>query len=313
MELTFLIIPKMISFLILLSTGYLVGKLGIIARESMPSFAGFLLKVVLPCLNIVLLTERKTDFFQLLSFSRIILWQVGTYLLMAAIGLLGAILSGQKDIRTANVHTGCCIGGNFAFVVLPLAMVLLDKDTQALIPVCAAVDTIVVWTLGLCLFTRGVKSRETWTSRLRHFMTPTLVSLLLALVLNSLGISIPDVIMALITYISDISYSLGFIYVGCSLCYMPRQSLVYVKPVGLVVVGKLLMAPLVIYFVSSAFLTKTESLLLMMIAGAPTMSTSCSICRQYGLNEDYAASAVFVTTLSCMCTIPLVFAVISLF
>lgn len=54
------------------------------------------------------------------------------------------------------------------------------------------------------------------------------------------------------------------------------------------------------------------SIFLMLVAGAPVMSTSCTICRQYALDEEYAAAAVFVTTLGCMASIPLLFGAISL-
>ena len=45
----------------------------------------------------------------------------------------------------------------------------------------------------------------------------------------------------------------------------------------------------------------------MLIAGAPSMTTSCMIANQYGLDEEYASTAVFVTTLCCMVTIPILF------
>lgn len=305
-----LIVPKMASFLILLGIGFLIAKIGIISRESMPSFAGFLLKVVLPCLNIVLLAQRGTDFLQLAQYSRIILWQVGAYLLMAGVGLLGARAAGVRGL-TANVHAGCSVGGNYAFVVIPLAMALFDGEGQALIPICSAVDTVVVWTLGLGLFTRNLGQKETPKEKLRRFMTPTLLSILLALTLNSLHITLPEVLMTPITHIGEISYSLGFLYVGCSLYFMPKQSRAYLRPVSFIVLGKLLIAPLAVFFISVPFLTRTESILLMLIAGAPSMSTSCTISRQYGLSEDYAAEAVFVTTLACMVTVPALFAILS--
>lgn len=51
----------------------------------------------------------------------------------------------------------------------------------------------------------------------------------------------------------------------------------------------------------------------MLIAGAPSMTTSCMIAGQYGLDEDYASTAVFVTTICCMVTIPLLFLTSALF
>lgn len=49
---------------------------------------------------------------------------------------------------------------------------------------------------------------------------------------------------------------------------------------------------------------------LMLISGSPAMTTSCTIVGQYGLDEGFAASMVLVSTLGCMVTIPILFALI---
>lgn len=71
-------------------------------------------------------------------------------------------------------------------------------------------------------------------------------------------------------------------------------------------------ASLAVYLISRRFVPEYLSIFLMLGAGAPVMSTSCTICRQYALDEEYAAAAVFVTTLGCMASIPLLFGAISL-
>lgn len=71
-------------------------------------------------------------------------------------------------------------------------------------------------------------------------------------------------------------------------------------------------AALAVYLISRRFVPEYLSIFLMLVAGAPVMSTSCTICRQYALDEEYAAAAVFVTTLGCMASIPLLFGAISL-
>ena len=81
---------------------------------------------------------------------------------------------------------------------------------------------------------------------------------------------------------------------------------------ALLAAGRLVIAPLAVYLISRRFVPEYLSIFLMLVAGAPVMSTSCTICRQYALDEEYAAAAVFVTTLGCMASIPLLFGVISL-
>lgn len=196
-------------------------------------------------------------------------------------------------------------------MVLPLAMALFTAQEQSIIPIGSAVDTTVAWTLGLGIFTRGLE-RESLRGRIKRFFTPVLLSIILALTLNTLKLRLPECVLTPVRYIGQVSYSLGFIYVGASLYYMPKRLRGYARPLALLAAGRLVIAPLAVYLISRRFVPEYLSIFLMLVAGAPVMSTSCTICRQYALDEEYAAAAVFVTTLGCMASIPLLFGAISL-
>lgn len=305
-----LILPKLVSFLILLSVGYFVAWRGILRREGMTSIAALLIRVVLPCLSADLLIEQGIDVASLADYAVPVLWILAAYAVMTAVGAAGARLAGLKGLLK-NVHIGCSIGGNYAFVVLPLAMALFTAQEQSIIPIGSAVDTTVAWTLGLGIFTRGLE-RESLRGRIKRFFTPVLLSIILALTLNTLKLRLPECVLTPVRYIGQVSYSLGFIYVGASLCYMPKRLRGYARPLALLAAGRLVIAPLAVYLISRRFVPEYLSIFLMLVAGAPVMSTSCTICCQYALDEEYAAAAVFVTTLGCMASIPLLFGAISL-
>ena len=178
-----LILPKLVSFLILLSVGYFVAWRGILRREGMASIAALLIRVVLPCLSADLLIEQGIDAAALADYAVPVLWMLAAYAVMTAVGAAGARLAGLKGLLK-NVHIGCSIGGNYAFVVLPLAMALFTAQEQSIIQIGSAVDTTMVWTLGLGIFTRGLE-RESLRGRIKRFFTPVLLSIILALTLNA--------------------------------------------------------------------------------------------------------------------------------
>lgn len=84
---------------------------------------------------------------------------------------------------------------------------------------------------------------------------------------------------------------------------MLRPSLVFLAV-------KLLAVPLAVFLLASRFLPGEGAMALMLISGSPAMTTSCTIAGQYGLDEGFAASMVLVSTLGCMVTIPILFALI---
>lgn len=180
---------------------------------------------------------------------------------------------------------------------------------QELIPIGSAVDTILVWTLGISLFTYGTNSR---VSGLREkLLNPIMLSIVGMLLLNSLHLRLPQVLLEVCGDIGKISSSLGLLYLGYQICFMPRVSLSAVRHVVVIILLKLLIVPLCLYAVFSRLLPETEAIVLMLVAAAPSMTTSTMIANQYGLDEDYAAACVFLTTISCMVTIPLLFMMIS--
>ncbi len=206
---------------------------------------------------------------------------------------------------------GCIVGGNFGFVVIPLAMALFpDASGRQYIPICMAVDTTVVWTLGLFLFTRGREG--TLRTIGKKLFNPILVSIAASLTLNSLHIRLSETVSCVVDMVGDVSYSMGLIYLGCAICFLKRPTAASLGQASCIVAVKMLLLPVLVYGLSGAFLPETERLMLMLIVAAPSMTTASMISRQYRLDEDYASTAVFISTMCCMVTIPLDFFLISL-
>ena len=164
MDYFIIIAPKLVSFFLLIALGFTISKLGIFPKSCLPSLSAFLIKVVLPCLTVSLLCQRGTTWGDLAGFHGIVLCQMAGYALLAAVGLLCVRLAGIRP-TTSNVHVGCMIGGNYGFVVIPILMALYTPENgQQYIPICSAIDTMMVWTLGLFFHKRDRKGQGTMVS-----------------------------------------------------------------------------------------------------------------------------------------------------
>ena len=185
-----------------------------------------------------------------------------------------------------------------------------DQGGNVYIPICSVIDTTLVWTLGFTLFTNGVGQKENPWKKI--IMNPIFISIILGLCLTSFHIPVPDMIMNTIDSVGNTCYSWGLIYLGCSLGFMKLTNIFKYRSILVLVFTKLLVIPLIVYFISHHFLTNVESMILMLISAAPSMTTSSMIAEQYHLDEEYASTAVVTTTLFCMLIIPLLFGLISL-
>lgn len=300
-----IIVPKMCGFLILVAIGYAAGKVGIIKKESMSSISGFLIKIILPALTISLIWQNNTTFFSMAEYGRIVFCQITVYFLLAGTGILATRFLPIKG-TTQNIFRGCMVGGNYGFVVIPLIMALFSETGGTrYIPICSVVDTTMVWTLGFVLFTKGIGEKENTLKKI--VLNPIFISIILGLLLTTFRVPVPGVVMDTVTSLGNTSYSWGLMYLGCSLSFLKLENLKGAWCIGIQAFLKLLAVPAVVYFISSRFLPQEEALILMLIAAAPSMTTSTMIAKQYRLDEEYASATVAVTTLLCMVTIPVLF------
>lgn len=306
----FTILPKMAGFLLLVIIGFTASRTHIIKKEALSSISGFLLKIALPALTISLIWENQTTFQTMVQYGRLAAVQVIMYFVMAAVGILGSRLCSLQG-TTANVYRGCSVGGNYGFVVIPLIMALFEEQGGSVyIPICSVIDTAIVWTLGLALFTQGIQSKENpWKKIL---LNPIFLSIIIGLCLTSFHIPVPDMIMSTIDSVGSTCYSWGLIYLGCSLGFMELNKIFKYKSVFVLVAAKLVILPLLVYMITSQFLPQMESMILMLICAAPSMTTATMISEQYDLDKEFASTTVVATTLFCMLTIPLLFGLISL-
>ena len=70
-----IILPKMISFALLLAIGFVCAWRGVLKDEGRSTLSGLLLSLVLPCLIVTLMHERGTTFAKLWNYRRFVLCQ----------------------------------------------------------------------------------------------------------------------------------------------------------------------------------------------------------------------------------------------
>lgn len=310
MEYFFLIVPKLAELLCLIVTGVLAVRLKIITQENKQLLSDLLMKIILPFLTFSLLCERGITVIDIFSFGRFLIWMVCLYPVLVLAGILSCKLAGIKYPQD-NVHCGSMITGNYAYVVIPLVYALFEGDDAATyIPLCATIDTIMVWTVGISMYTKS--SGHSFKLNLKPLCNPILGAVTIGLLYNSLNLSMPDVMWNVLDGIGEMSFTLGMIYLGATLCFMKHHSIENLKHMLVFVITKLFIVPLLVYVVTSRFLAWEESIILMLIAAAPTATISPILAKQYGLDEEYAAEIVSGSTLGCMFTVPLLFACIGM-
>lgn len=309
MEYFAVIIPKLINLLLLLFVGVFAVRIQILTKEKLKVFQDLLMKIVLPVLSFHLLLEQKVTFSDLISLKGMVLAQLCIYPVLILAGVLCTKLSRMKYPQ-CNVHWGCMISGNYAYVVLPLVYALYEGTyATVFIPLGCSVEALVIWTVGITLYTWGQGGRK--LAGIKKMVNPITFAVLLGFLVNTLAIPIPVLLKDTIAQISSISTPLGMIYLGACLCFMEWRNLDNLNHALLYVVSKMVVVPLLVYIAASYFFPETESIILMLTCASPSTTIAVMIAKQYELDADYAGEIVSVSTLSCALTIPFLFFCVS--
>jgi len=194
--------------------------------------------------------------------------------------------------------------GNTGYLGYPLTAALLGA---AAVPVAVFSDVFgtvfALVVVGLPIAARYGEHREGIPNTLKELVSfPAVIALAVAMVLRP--IQMPEAVSAGLDLLASIVAPMIMLSVGLSL--RPRSVLNGTLALSVAVVLKLVMAPLVALGVGSVFLADPALQVAVLEAGMPSMMLAFVVGERYGLDTDFIAAAIFVTTLVSALTIPLV-------
>ncbi|MDO4475169.1 MAG: AEC family transporter [Lachnospiraceae bacterium] len=300
-----IIIPKLFNLVLLILTGVFAVRIGVLKKEGLTVLSGLLMKIILPLLSFHLLMEQKVTFGDLIKLRGMVAAQLCIYPVMILAGLICVKVTGMKYPQR-NVHLGCMVSGNYAYVVLPLLYALFEGTQASIyIPLGCSLEALVIWTVGISLFTQGQK--KNLAESIRNALNPITYAVLLGFLVNTFSVPIPAIVKETIGQLGSTSTVLGMIYIGASLCFMEKGSARNLPHALIYSVTRMILVPVLVYAAARQIFPEAESIVLMVTACSPSTTIAVMISRDHGLDPDYAAQIVTVSTLFCVISIPVIF------
>ena len=297
---------QVVEFFVLMAVGFAGAKCKVLTRQSLEGIMKLIVKILLPCLicKVVLGSGvASADYLTNLGFAAAILICYGI-LLLAGLGT-GKLLRQSK--ATYNIFAAEFTFGDMGFIGIPLLTAVFGGvETSIAVSVYTVIDMALLWTLGVYLCSRHRARAGEKESAWKNMVSPTSVVLAASLVLVFCGVRIPEVIMNPVASIGNASTPLALIYIGGMLAFVPVKSLLHRKSIFGIVLVKMIVLPLLICAAAGLFFGRREQLTLMYMVGLPAMTTISMLASLYESDQEYATTTVFVTTLACMLTLPLI-------
>lgn len=302
----YVVVNQVLVFGILMLIGFVMAKVHILTSDVLNGLSKLIIKLLLPCLIFYMIIGNGITVQRIIANRNLAL---GLLLMYALLCLLGYMLGGASGLRRSgqDMFAIASMFCNIGFMGVPLIESMYPNHSQ--VSVCLLIyfvlDQFLLWLVGLFICTRHGKRKKTG-GVLLNLVNPMTVGIMIALLLLYFHISLPSSVLTTIKGLGDCSRYLALLYLGALLAGMPVLSMLGKPYVYSLIVLKMTVVPVIGYWVANLFFDEVTSIVLATILSLPPMVAHTMMARTYGGDERVAAETVFVSTIACLGTIPLV-------
>jgi hypothetical protein len=294
------VLDQMAVLFFLLAIGFIVGKVKLLTPENNRILTKVVLFIALPCtiLHSVLANEINisvgdTVFFLMMSLL--------TFLIAFAVAIPLVRLS-RGDKANHGLLNYMCVFSNCGFMGFPVIISIFGASGAFYTALFNIPFNALSFSVGIMLIAgKGAGFNP------KLLINPPLIASLLAIPIALTGFETHHIVTESIRLTGSITTPGAMIVIGSTLAYIPLKNVFSEWRIGLVTLLKLIAIPAVTWFVLRNFITNELMLgVLVVISGMPTAAQSSMLAIQYNGNERIASSGVFLTTLLCGVTVPLI-------
>lgn len=290
---------QMTVILFAVAMGYVAHRLGYLGPEINRKLSKLIIHVTLPALALSAAINGQAD-VSLRVLGSILLAVVAFYGLSLALAFLVPPLLGVNRVQR-GVWQFSLVFSNAAFIGYPVIEGLFGADGLFYAVMMTLPMTLLNFTVAPVML--GGKASITW----RKLITPGTVCAIAALVIAFSGWRPPVVVGEMLDMVGDITIPLSLLALGSMLAAMPAKNVVSEPRLWLLSLVRLVVMPGLLALILRPF--SMDALLLsvaVMEVGMPVAVNGSMMCLEFGGDADAMAQGIFLSTVLCIGTIPLV-------
>ena len=299
-----IVFNQMISLFLLMLTGYLANRFGVIDKTFESKVSRFIVNISLPAtiLNAVTGSDMPHDQEMLPIF-----------IAAVSIFLVAHVVCHfiQKIICWDPTYELMLNYSNLGFMGIPIISTLYGGEYVLHV-------SIFMMTFNLSLFSYGVYLLSRDDAKNRHFsvkklLSPGILSAFLAIGIYLLDIRLPQHAVSLFSTIGVTTTPLAMIVIGSTLAGVKFSTVFTDKELYLFSFLKLLVLPMITFFVLRFFI-KDRTLLEIstILSGCPIAGNVSMLCMEYNRDVTLVSKGICISTLLSMISIPIVSALVAI-
>ena len=296
----FAVIASILSLFIIIGIGFFARRHGLLDAGHVHKISHILVNIALPALTISSMQIPYTSKALTMVDSTLMVafgYYIGAFIMSLAICHFLPSTGTEK-----GVFQFMLVFPNVGFMGIPVSEVILGPDSLFYVILFNLPFNLLVFTMGIWLLAH----EKAGSLDPRVLLTPGLIASLLGLLLFLIGYHIPYPADTALDWIGKTTTPLAMLVVGALLATMPSARLAGDWRIYLISALRLLILPLLAFAVLSLFVS--DHLLLMssvLLIAMPVAANTVLLSDEYEVDATLASQGVFLSTLFCLATIPL--------
>lgn len=287
---------------ILIAAGFLCMRAGIFTRESIHGITSFVVNVTLPALILQSMQVPVTDAMRS-QLVPLLLVLVTFYAVSFAAAFLVPRLSGTTSDLETGVIRFMMIFSNLGFMGFPVSAAVFGPESLFYVSIFNMTFSLLVFSVGVILLRPDMGK---YLDR-KLFLNPGILASGVGLGLFLTGARIPGPFADALDLLGSVTSPLAMIIVGAFLATLPAERLLTDRAVWTVASFRLLVIPVGLYLILRLFITDPLILgVAVLLAAMPVAANTVMLAEEYHVDTGLASRGVFLTTVLCIFTIPLI-------
>ncbi|MFQ0992249.1 AEC family transporter [Gilliamella apicola] len=296
---------------ILILLGFLAVKLGRWQKTVTDSLTKFTFYIAFPIMLFQIMShfseQSEIDIKLLLVFFG------GSFIVFA----IGCLIASKVFKLNGSQSTLFAMGGiytNTVFVGIPIIKMLLGDQAIPIVAIIVIFNALILWTLATVsieFVQMGKLSGRSFIKALKNVSkNPIIIGIFTGIVVNYIGLPIPNFINQSTKMVSDMTAPLSLIVLGMGLAeYKIRDQFLIT---GSICILKLAILPIVTYIVGKLLGLPTLELQVVVLLSSVSIAINCyMMARQFEVLQGPIASSLLISTALSSVTTPLILSIMT--
>jgi len=299
MELAMITAQQVIVLFLLIGTGALAVKTGVLKPENKQALSNLLVYIIVPAM---IINSYRMEFSA--EILRNLLAAFGMSILAILVGTaITLVLTARKKDSRTPIFRFACIFSNAAYMGFPLISALFGSEGLLYASAFVTVFNILLWTMGYGFVSGSSSAKEVVHSLVR---TPVLYAVAAGLAIYLLQIPIPNLIAQPLELLAGMNTPLSMMITGMLIAAGSLKDIVADVHIWKLAAVRMLLIPAVCLVLFSLLgFHGTAAQVVVLLECCPAAAITSVFAVQFGHDESFAAGSVVLTTLLSIVVLPL--------